>query len=172
MTATYALVNASGQVTNLLVIPDITKYPIPTGCSFQAIGSSGAGIGWAYANGTFTAPPPPTLTPQQQAAVALAGGIHLTSAGTPTLNGTYSTTAASVANVNAVTTYTLINGNFPGAQATMPWYDTSGTAHVFSSVAEFKTFATAFANYVAAVQLFADSNGTVGTLPSNQLTVA
>jgi len=102
---------------------------------------------------------------------ALAGGINLTSTGTPALNGNYSVSAQSIANVANVTTYILKNGRFPGGVSQLPWADTAGSMHAFPDVATFENFATAFADFVAAVQIYADSAGTVGSIPSNAITI-
>jgi hypothetical protein len=105
-------------------------------------------------------------------AAAITGGINLTSAGTPSLNGNYSCGQSSVANVNAVMTYILANpGTFPGSGSTINWYDSSGTAHTFPNTATFQNFAAAFAGYVAAVQEYALSGGTSGPLPSPNISI-
>lgn len=114
----------------------------------------------------------PPLTPAQQAEAAMAAGIIITSTGTPSIDGTYSIGPASQANVNATVTYILLNNAFPRGQQTLPWATVDGTVHLFPSVAVFKAFATAFADFVAAVAVYADSNGTVGSIPSNQITIA
>jgi hypothetical protein len=108
----------------------------------------------------------------KQASAALAAGMALTSTGTPALNGTYSLTPQSVSNVNATVTYILLNGAFFGGSSVMPWADMSGAMHTFPSIAEFKSFATAFASLIAQIQLYADSGGAVGSIPSNQVTIA
>ncbi len=114
----------------------------------------------------------PVLLPAQQAAVAMAAGIILTSTGTPALDGQYSLSATAQSNVNATVTYILLNGTFPGGGDTMPWVDQTGSAHLWPSVDVFKLFATVFADYVAAVSLYALSNGQDGSLPSNAITIS
>ena len=118
-------------------------------------------------------PPAPSAAQvaQNAAATALANGIIVTSSNYPSLSGTYSVSPSSVANVNAVTTCILLNATFCNGNTTMQWADTSGTMHTFPTVAEFKSFATQFASYVAAVQTYADSGGTVGSIPSNTITL-
>lgn len=105
------------------------------------------------------------------AASAIAAGIAITSTATPSLNGTYDLDQTSQNQVSATTTYILLNGTFPGGGTTMPWVDQNGSAHVWPNVAEFKAFATVYANYVAAVSLYAASNGASGALPSNSVTI-
>ena len=172
--STCALVDQANKVINIIVADPGTFGP-PTGDLLVSVGNQNVGIGWSYSQGIFTPPPaptPPAPSPAQQAIQALAAGVVLTSTGTPSLNGNYSTSTASIANINAVTTYVLLNNTFPGNVAAMPWYDMSGNAHLFPGVAQFKDFATVVANYVAAVQLYADSNGAIGPLPPNHVTIA
>lgn len=102
---------------------------------------------------------------------ALANGVVVTSTGTPALNGTYAIDPISQGQLNAVVTYILLNGSFPGGNVTMPWTDASGAVHVFPSVTAFKGFATAYADYTAAVVLYEQSAGQAGSLPSNAITI-
>ena len=120
---------------------------------------------------TTVAPAVIPPTPAQQAASAIAAGVVITSTATPTLNGTYSCSGASQANINATITYILLNSTFPGSGSSMPWIDQAGSPHVFPSITEFKAFATAIASYVASVSIYGDSNGTIGSLPSNQIAI-
>ena len=126
--------------------------------------------GWTDVTSAWP-PAPPSPTAAQQAATLLAAGLAVTSTGTPALSGTFATTANAVANVNAVITYILLNSTFPGGGTTMPWVDHAGSTHIFPSTTAFKAFATAFADFVAQAQLFADSNGAIGALPSNTVTI-
>ena len=109
---------------------------------------------------------------QIAASAAITGGVTLISTGTSALNGTYACNLGATANINAVITYILVNGTFPGGGSTMPWLDTSGTPHVFPDVDHFKNFASAVANFVAQVTLYGDSGGSIGSLPSNAITIA
>jgi hypothetical protein len=47
-----AVVDGTGLVTNVIELNQLSDWP-------GAIDAGSAGIGWSYANGTFTAPPPP-----------------------------------------------------------------------------------------------------------------
>lgn len=135
---------------------------IPTGETVE--------VGYGYAGGTFTAPaapPPPTLL--QQAQAALSGGITITSTGTSSLDGIYSVDATAQSNLQAVQTYILTNGKFPGSSGTYPWLDMAGAAHTFPSTTEFEAFATAIADYVADLTLIA-LTGT-GTIPTPTATI-
>jgi len=114
----------------------------------------------------------PTPTPVQAAAAAIAAGIALTSTSTPALNGTYPCDPMTQVKLNNAITYVIVNNAFPPASATtLPWYDTSGVAHVFPSITLFKNFATAFADFVATLDIYASSNGEAGSIPSNEITI-
>lgn len=168
---TYALIDNTGLVVNTIVCVDLSQYTIPQGLTAEDVGTTGAGIGWTYANGTFTAPVLPTITPTkaQLAAEAIANNVVIVSSATFALNGTYSCNEASQAKLNAVTTFLMLNNAFPAGLTEMPWADVSGNSHMFG-ISDFKNFATAIANYVALVDLYA--NGAISTLPSNQITIA
>lgn len=115
---------------------------------------------------------PPTLTPSQQAANAINAGVILTSTVTPALNATYNVGATVQANLNATITYMLLNGNtFPGGATEMPWPDAESNMRIFPTAASFQAFASAVANFVAVVTLYANSNGTMGSIPSNAITI-
>ena len=127
--------------------------------------------GWAVESGalvSYTTPTPvPTLA--QQAAALIAGGIAITSTGTPALNGTYATNAAAQANMLGVVSYINANGKFPGSSGTVTWYDMAGQPHVFSTVAEFMALYTAGLDFVMDCQLVADAG--TGTLPVASATI-
>lgn len=103
--------------------------------------------------------------------IAKTRGVQINSAGTPALNGLYATDVEAQRDINAVITYILVNNVFPGNNATMPWVDKNSNAHVFT-IAAFKVFATAIADYIAAVGLFGDSGGQYGSIPSQPITIA
>lgn len=105
-------------------------------------------------------------------AVALNAGIAITSTGTPALNGTYALDQGSINAIDEVVLYIDTNGTFPEGAATLPYPDAAGAMHVFPSVAEFKAFATAAADLVALIDEYASSGGTVGSIPSNVITIA
>lgn len=171
--ATYAVVNGSGTVVNVAEWDGNSSYAAPDGDRLVLDPNDPpiVGIGWTYANGTFSPPTPPTPTPAQQAVSALSSGLTVTSTSTPALNGAYGLDQTNQNNVSATVTYILLNGTFPGGVSTMPWVDQNGGAHVWPSVTEFKAFATAYANYVSAIALYAASNGASGSIPSNQVTI-
>jgi hypothetical protein len=110
-----------------------------------------------------------TPTPAQLAANAINAGLTISSTSTPAINGTYAVDANAQSKLNAVTTYVMLNNAFPANQSAMPWADMSGAAHALS-IANFKAFATAIANYVAELDLYA--NGALTTIPANTVTIA
>jgi hypothetical protein len=106
-----------------------------------------------------------------QAEIAIDRGVAITSASTPSLNDTYAIGPSSQAAMNAVTTYILLNAKFPGSSTTQAWSDATGTVHVFPSTTVFEAFATAVADYVAAVAVYGDSRGSIGSLPSPSISI-
>lgn len=66
----YAVVNASGAVINVAMWDGTTPWQPSGGTAVAIPAGNNAGIGWTYANGTFTAPPPPTPAPLTAAQLA------------------------------------------------------------------------------------------------------
>ena len=170
---------AFAQVTEGVVVAIsegwMSSGSIPCGSAVQ--------VGWLFDGTTFTPPKPtpiptpvptpvPEITPQVMAQQVLQQGFTLASNAFPSLNGTYSVSASSQANLNAVVTYVLLNGVFPGGASTYVWLDSSGEAHLFPTISEFKAFATVFADFVSSATMYGESGGKVGALPSNQITIA
>lgn len=122
--------------------------------------------------GPIAAYNPPTPSPLQEALAAIAGGINLTSTGTPALNGAYAVDAAAQAQINSVVTYTLLNNAFPNSVAVLPWPDMSFMMHNFPSVVSFHAFASAAANFVTQAMVYGNSNAGQGSIPSNNITIA
>lgn len=124
--------------------------------------------GWtaAFVDGswTFAAPSPPAgPTLEQQANAAITSGLHITSTSMPTLNGTYAIDGISQGKLAAVSTYILVNSKFPGGATEYPWIDLAQQPHVFPTTATFQAFATAIADYVAALDMIIATGS--GTLP-------
>jgi hypothetical protein len=117
--------------------------------------------------------PTPTPVPAEvlAAEAQLVAGVVLTSTGTPALNGTYGTDDQTQTDINAIITFIIVNQTFPGGGTVLPFPDASGDLHVFPSIASFQAFATAYANYLAEIQIFIKSNGADGSLPSSQITI-
>jgi hypothetical protein len=57
----YAIISSTGLVVNTIEWDGATFWQPPAG--HTAIATTEAGIGWTYANGTFTPPPEPPLPP-------------------------------------------------------------------------------------------------------------
>lgn len=106
------------------------------------------------------------------ALAAIAGGLAITSTSTPAVNGTYAADQAAQLRINAIETAILKNGAFPGPNGTQIAYpDAAGAMHVFPSPALFSEFATAMANFVADVDLYA-AGAPGAALPPSTVTIA
>lgn len=117
---------------------------------------------------TFSAPPAPTPTLAQQAATQLASGVAVTFTTGTTLSATYSTTLAAQVKIMAEANWLIKNGTFINGTATLVLVDMAGTQRSFNPT-QFAAFEAAYAPYISAVDLVADSNQ--GTLPAAALTV-
>lgn len=173
----YALINASGVVENTVMWDGGADWAPPSG--YIAVQSDTAGIGDTYAGGVFAAPvpsePAPLTASQQLAATvaaAFAAGLAITSTSTPAINGTYAVNDAAQARIGRVETYVLKNGAFPGSDGTqMAYPDITGKLNVFPGLAAWNAFATAIADYVAELDLYAA--GAPGSrLPAAAVTIA
>jgi len=133
---------ATGRVIDFTVLPPVSRAP--------------------------PAPPAPTLA--QQGAAAIAAGCALQSTGTPALDGTYSCDAPSQHKIMAASLYIAVNGRFPGGATSYAWLDVTGAPHVFADVGAFQVFATAIADYVAALDQIAATNS--GALPAQPMVIA
>ena len=115
------------------------------------------------------APPSPAQVISAAAAAALAGGLAVTSTGTPALNGTYACDSNTTANINAEITSVMLNSTFADGTTSLAWPDTSLALHTFN-VTQFKAFATALAAFVSGVRKYA--MGINSSLPSSSVTIA
>jgi hypothetical protein len=128
----------------------------------------------AVVSGVNTALTAQIATLQAQIASLEAGGaapaptpaptMQLVSTSTPALNGAYAVDSATQQRAAAVSLYIQVNGKFPAAQTALSWPDASGAPHVFPTTAEFQAFATALADFVAALDL--------GQTPAQPVTIA
>jgi hypothetical protein len=130
--------------------------------------------GSTWSGSAVTVPAARSLTAQQllaqQAQALIAGGLTVTSTGSPeTLNGTYATNAQAQANMLGLVTYINANGKFPGSTGSLTWFDVNGQPHVFLSTAEFMALYTAGLDFVMDCQLVADSG--TGSLPTPTATI-
>jgi hypothetical protein len=119
---------------------------------------------------TFTAAqaaPEPTLA--QQATAQLAAGVAVMFATSTGLNATYATTLVAQVKIMAEANWLIKNNSFINGTTTLVLVDASGTQRSFNPT-QFAAFEAAYAPYVSAVDLVADSNQ--GTLPAAMLTVS
>lgn len=171
MTPTYFVMVSGGGVTGGGYTPDGTLPAGAVACTqaqAQAAGPWSTVTAGVLTVGTPPAAPAPTLV--QQAATLLAGGLAITSTGTPTLNGTYSATPSSIAYVSSEMVSILANGTFTNGGTTIQWADLAGALHTVPSTAAFKALATALGSFVGAclqVEIGAST-----TLPTASATIA
>lgn len=130
---------------------------------------------WTEITGSWPLAPAP-LTPAQQLAAqvdaAFAAGLTITSTGTASINGTYAVDQNAQTRIAAIETAILKNNAFPGSNGTqMAYPDITGKLIVFPSTALFSEFATAVANYVADLDLYA-AGASGATMPSASVTIA
>jgi hypothetical protein len=103
---------------------------------------------------------------------AIGAGLIIASTGTPALDGTYPIGPSDQLDIEAEIDSILVNGVFTNGQATRGWPDISGASHTFS-VAQFKTLATAIAQYVDALTVAeqAAAFGQTATWPAATATI-
>ena len=106
---------------------------------------------------------PPSLP--QQAGLLVMGGLAITSAGTPGIDGTYACDAAAISHVSAEMLSVVVTGAFADGAKEVVWADIAGGLHTFPSPDAFKPFAVAMAAFVAAAQKVIIGAST--TLPAN-----
>jgi len=140
----------------------------PTLTWVECTGIAGIAPGWLYNGSTFTAPATTPPTPPQLAAALLAGGLAVTSTGTPALDATYATSPAAQAAIGAIMTGINAGKGFPDGLTSLPYPDASGAAHSFS-VAQFTAFAQAIENFVYGCSIVI--NGFSTTLPAANATI-
>lgn len=179
----FAAFDAQGNITTYY---DDLASPVPPGITdvieitYEQYRACISTPGYTVQNSALVAPTPPTAAQvaAQQAAQAiaasvqsaLAAGLTVTSTSTPAVNGTYPLDSNTQTEIGQVTLFTQVNGDFPGGASSYPWYDTSNVPHVFPSVHLHDEWATAIANYVAALKLY--GAGVAGaTLPAASITI-
>ncbi len=113
----------------------------------------------------------PPATAASAAAAALLAGLAITSTSTPTINGTYPLDSTTQFEINSVMLFIQTNGDFPGGSSNYSWFDLAGAAHIFPGIAVFKEWATAIANYVAALKLYG-AGAPGATLPNSAVTIS
>lgn len=167
---TYAIVE-NGVVNNVVIWDGQSDWAPPAQSEAIAVpAGESVSIGWGYSNGTFSARAvtAPSPTPAEQAEVALASGLTITSTGTPALNGTYACDSLSQADIIAIETSLNAGKGFPGGATSFGYGDASGVPHTFSE-ADFTNFAVAVRDFVYGCKAFAAGSG--ASLPSASVTI-
>jgi hypothetical protein len=99
--------------------------------------------------------------------------VQIVSTSTPALNGTYGIQPSDIQNLNSEMIFvnaTMAQGSakFTNGDTSLPWFDVSGTPHVFT-VAQFIALAEALAEYQSGVE-YAVLQGST-TYPSQPVTI-
>lgn len=172
---TYAVVDGSGNVLNLVQWDGLADWAPPEGCTAQLAGA-GAAIGGTFSNGAFTppaAPAPPAPTPAQQLTTVLAAGVTITSTGTPAANGTYPLDQDTLDDIVAVSD-AIANGKGFFGLSSVTFATITGTAYTFTDQTLFLNWANAIGGYVAQCKLTARAlaAGASASWPSSTLTIS
>jgi hypothetical protein len=128
---------------------------------------------WAVVRGQLVPyTPPPGAAWQVALAAEIAGGITLTSAGTPALDAVYALDSTSTAQVFQLGTYAAQFGVFPDQTTTFQYPDATGAPHAFP-VAAFIAFFHAVALFVTVVNQQAQimRGGGTPSWPSSSVTI-
>ena len=96
-------------------------------------------------------------------AASIPTSLQIISTSTPALSGIYAIDTTMQQRMAAVSIYIQVNGKFPAGQSQLAWPDASGVPHAFTTTASFQTFASAVADFVAAIDL--------GQTPSQPVTI-
>jgi hypothetical protein len=124
----------------------------------------------ASVQATLMPPTTPVAAPlAQQANAQLAAGVAVTFSTSTSLSATYATTLAAQVKIMAEANWLLKNNTFINGTTTLMLVDATGTQRSFNPT-QFAAFEAAYAPYVSAVDLVADSNQ--GTLPAATLMVS
>jgi hypothetical protein len=108
----------------------------------------------------------------QVVAIVQSAGVTITSAATPTLNGTYSIDGDMRSNATALCTGVALGKPLPGGGATINYPDMTGTMHAFAA-ADFVNFSLAIEQYIYEFDqaLAATIAGESAPLPPSNLTI-
>jgi hypothetical protein len=109
----------------------------------------------AFAQAGLTPPTTPAApTPAQAYAAFIAGGLTVTSTGTPAISGTYAIDAGSQSDIAVEAQFISTFAAFTtGATTDLPWPMPNGVTVVFPTTATFLSFAKAAGMAVAAARL-------------------
>jgi hypothetical protein len=172
----YAIVE-NEIVINIISWDGISSWINPFGSAFALVlmpSGTNVMIGDSYSSGTFHSAPPPTLTPLEllTASVnnAINNGICITCSSVPSINSIYGIDILSQNKITSIEAFIEKNNFFPGSIGNnFALADINGNLRIFNSTSLFSEFATAVANYVADIYLYA--SGALGSLPSNSVNI-
>lgn len=170
----YLTHDAAGNVTGNGVSLDGT---MPTSGAIPCTAAQYASPhSWGVSNGALVAVTPPAPTPAQVAqaayAAAIAGGLSITSTGTPTLDGVYDVNAAKQVAIATEAQFisTFAEFSYPaGSTANRVWPMPDGTTRTFPTTGAFLNFAKAAALFVAACDAALES---ASAMPAATATIA
>jgi hypothetical protein len=147
-----------------IVIRDVDKANIPNhpdNIDYQMYQE------WIAAGNTPN--PVPPLDTGQEAIAQLAGGLSITFTSDTTNSGTYSTNEQHRVNLNGISSYLNLNGNFPGNSSTVIIYDINNNRHSFTNKT-YPKLATAIGDFIHNCNMYA--LGEIATLPPNNVTIS
>jgi hypothetical protein len=140
-TATGNGVSTDGNIPDGAVVCTAAQYADPT---------------LTVVAGAIAAAPPPVLTLAQRAAALIAGGLTITSATLPALNGVYTVQSGVPFGQEDIATEAQFISTFAeftnGTSADLPWPLLSDAAVIFPTTAAFLSVAKAAAQFVSAVK--------------------
>jgi hypothetical protein len=122
-----------------------------------------------WLNAGNTPNPAPLPDKGQETNALLAGGLAITFTSDQANSATYPTIDQYRINLNSITSYLNLNGNFPGNQSTVIIKDVNNNSHNFTNKT-FPKLTTAIGDFVHGCNLYAQ--GETSSLPPNSVTVA
>lgn len=147
-----ALIDADHNVVNVIVLDDGAEWSAPEGLSAVSDPSGLVSIGWTYDGANFVAPPVPEPTAAEQILTGYSAlttaGLSITSTGSPSISATYAVDEKSQANLSGIAATIGFLGEFPGGGSSFVYPDISSNPIVFSSVADFRKFYSAYVSFV------------------------
>jgi hypothetical protein len=90
--------------------------------------------------------------------------VQINSTSVPAINAAYALDPQTQSNITAVSAYVVVNGKFPDGLPELPFFDVGGTPRMFPTTALFLAFATAYADFVTALD--------IGQSPKQPVTIA
>ena len=118
-----------------------------------------------------TVPIPLAQQAAARAALLISSGLVVLCTGNPSLDALYPVDQVTQNQITSIAEYVDITGTFPNKQTMLTWPD--GELHSFT-ISQFVEFAEAVADFVAAVEIAANTMAQGGTpmWPTNQATIA